>query len=343
MSGTSLDGIDIAHCTFLKEGAVWAYHIDRAVTISYSKDWTDMLTGAYKQDPSHLNKLHTEYGSFLGKHVNQFITRNNLNPELIASHGHTIFHQPDIGITFQLGDGHAIAAMTQLPVIYDFRSLDVSLGGQGAPLVPVGDKLLFNEYEYCLNLGGFGNISYDEHDNRIAFDICPVNIVLNHIIQKNGVEYDSEGLLARNGILRNDLLANLNDLHYYSLPPPKSLGREWVEDKFLSIITQYKYPEEDLLRTITEHIAIQVARITNRTRNQHILLSGGGSYNTFLVERIKELNSDQVILPDPDIIDYKEALIFAFLGILRWRNEINCLSSVTGAGKDSSSGLVVVP
>jgi anhydro-N-acetylmuramic acid kinase len=242
----------------------------------------------------------------------------------------------------QIGAGSAIAAGCKMPVICDFRSMDVALGGQGAPLVPIGDKLLFSQYEYCLNLGGFANISYDLSGKRIAYDICPVNIIMNPIAEKLGKPYDDKGSIARTGMLSKYLLNEMNQLPYFRQPveSPKSLGKEWVTGNIDPLFDQYEVEDNDLLNTICEHVAVQVARALESKRDGKLLITGGGVYNDFLIERIRALLPLEIVIPDKKVIEFKEALIFAFLGVLRMRNEVNCLKSVTGAREDSSGGAV---
>ncbi|NQV03341.1 MAG: anhydro-N-acetylmuramic acid kinase, partial [Bacteroidia bacterium] len=263
----------------------------------------------------------------------------------------------------QIGKGAAIAAETGLPVVCDFRSTDVALGGQGAPLVPIGDQLLFTDYHYCLNLGGFANISFVQEGKRIAYDICPANMVLNTLANQAGQAFDDNGNMARSGKILPGLLESLNHLSYYHQPAPKSLGKEWVEstiNPLLDPLIQHpatlslrgaeaaREPKQerrgnkiqDLLHTFCEHIAIQAGNNTGINRVDKLLITGGGAMNSYLVERIRHYAAPQIILPDLQTIHFKEALIFAFLGLLRWRNEINILSSVTGAKRDSVGGAI---
>jgi anhydro-N-acetylmuramic acid kinase len=280
-----------------------------------------------------------EYGRLLGNFVKNFIKEYQIKADFVASHGHTVFHQPDKGFTAQIGDGAAIAAVAQLPVVCDFRTMDVALGGQGAPLVPIGDKLLFSDYHYCLNIGGIANISFDENGTRKAFDISPANMALNYFADKIGLPYDKDGELSKKGQLKNNLFQELNALDFYQIHSSKSLGREWFETFFLPIVLKYNYSVEDSLRTLVEHIAFQIGKVCKKQGN--ILITGGGAKNKFLIECIfKYTPSCQICIPDTLLIDYKEALIFAFLGLLRMEEQVNCLKSVTGAGKDSIGGAV---
>lgn len=337
MSGTSLDGLDLVYVCFTKD-RTYEFDIIASDTVKYSDEWRKRLQNGISLNDQDLNQLDSDYGVFLGKQVNQFIQKNNIEKiDFIASHGHTIFHQPGQGITKQIGDGQLIANQTGLKVVCDFRTQDVQLGGQGAPLVPIGDRLLFSEFDACINLGGFANISFEQNDQRIAYDICPVNVVLNDFSQKLGYEYDSEGMLASKGRIDQQVLAQLNGLSFYQENPPKSLGIEWVHDCIFPIISQVD-DVHDALRTYTEHIALQL--VVNIQGYTNVLFTGGGVFNTFLANRIKSLSSSNIIMPNQTTIDYKEALIFALLGLLRIENKVNCLSSVTGAKRDHSSGVI---
>ncbi|MGL4364321.1 MAG: anhydro-N-acetylmuramic acid kinase, partial [Bacteroidales bacterium] len=227
MSGTSLDGLDLCLAQFAYENGVWAFEILAAQTYAYTDEMLQRLQGASKLHAFEFVKLHKEYGRFLGKQSLEFLQKNNLQADYIASHGHTIFHQPQQGVSFQLGDGFALAAVTACSTICDFRSLDVALTGQGAPLVPIADKLLFPQYDCCINLGGFANLSFEDNAMRVAFDVCPCNIVLNALSQQLGVTYDQNGGFASQGSLNATLLQELNALEFYVQKGAKSLGREW--------------------------------------------------------------------------------------------------------------------
>ena len=340
MSGTSLDGVDLAFCSFSRKSNEWKYEILAAETVKYPESWARKLSDLENSTALDFAETDFDYGYYLGELCKTFLRAQHLEPDFIASHGHTIFHNPAKKITYQIGKGACIAAIAEYPVISDFRSLDVALGGQGAPLVPVGDMLLFKDFDYCLNLGGFGNVSFDEGARRIAFDVCPVNIVLNHYARLNGKEYDINGEMARTGNIHPELLASLNELAYYHTSAPKSLGKEWVLAEFMPVTGKYDIPVADQLRTVCEHIAIQVGKIIKPGTGKKMLITGGGAFNEFLIERIRQQVSVSVIIPDPLTINYKEALIFAFLGVLRWTDKPNCLKSVTGASKDNTGGSI---
>ena len=344
MSGTSLDGLDIAYCRFELENDLWHYQILQAKTISYSNSWRERLSRVDLANAEEFARTDSDAGYLFGKLTREFINKHKLEPDFIASHGQTIFHQPENRFTTQIGKGAAIAAVTALPVVCDFRSTDVAWGGQGAPLVPIGDKLLFPDYDYCLNLGGIANISYDEEGVRIAYDICPVNMVLNTLAQKMDLAFDHSGKLASEGTIHTQLLDQLNQLPYYHQQPPKSLGKEWVElnvhPLLEPLIRDPGSGIRDLLHTFCEHIAIQIKKNSGDERVKKLLITGGGALNEYLIERIRYHASPQVVIPDLQTIQFKEALIFAFLGLLRWRKEINCLASVTGAKQDAIGGAI---
>lgn len=343
MSGTSLDGVDLAYCNFSFKNKHWSFTIEKAKTIEYPKDWKYSLKESIFKDKTQLQTLDQLYGEFLGEICKEFINDFNLKPDLIASHGHTIFHKPHLGFTLQIGNGEKIAKATNIPTVFDFRSLDVQLGGQGAPLVPIGDRLLFNEFDFCLNLGGFANISFEKYNQRMAFDICPANIIINQICESIGLDYDKDGEIAKRGYTNIDLIRELNNLNYYKSPYPKSLGKEFVIEKINPIIHKYKLSTEDKLRTVYDHITQQIGKIITTEIGNNVLISGGGAHNTFLIDLLRANTSKEIIIPDDNIIEFKEAMIFAFLGVLKLRGENNCLSSVTGASNDCSGGILIMP
>ncbi|MCB2195894.1 MAG: anhydro-N-acetylmuramic acid kinase [Bacteroidetes bacterium] len=338
MSGTSLDGLDIVYCHFTYTKS-WQYKIVDCTALEYSKEWKAKLGGASDLNGKDLTLLHKQYGEFLGKTIYKFIQDRNIEVDFIASHGHTVFHQPDKKLTLQIGDGHEIAVNSGVTTICDFRSLDVALGGQGAPLVPIGDQLLFSDYDYCLNLGGFANISFEENNTRYAYDICPVNIILNYLTRKTGHDFDKNGALGLLGKTNTELLQKLNALDYYKKSYPKTLGREWLEAEILPLLNETELSVHDKLRTLYEHIAIQISQSISK-KDFKVFITGGGAYNKLLVNLIKQKISSEIVIPDKNLIDYKEALIFALLGVLKMEEQVNCLASVTGASKDSCGGVV---
>jgi anhydro-N-acetylmuramic acid kinase len=340
MSGTSLDGLDVAFCMLQKNNNIWSFQIQSARTVPYDRGMVEFLSETSDYSGRELENRDLIYGNYIGQEIVNLLKDNRLKADLIASHGHTIFHQPDKGLTYQLGNGAAIAKVSGITTVSDFRSLDVSNGGQGAPLVPAGDEYLFGNYNICLNLGGFSNVSFKENDKRIAFDICPVNIFINLICRRIYHEFDDKGKIASGGHVNKDLLNKLNDLDYYRQKHPKSLSREWFESEFLPVVEKYQLSTEDTLRTAYEHFAIQISRVLNLIPGGRVLVTGGGVYNDFLMDLISQNTKSTIEIPDPMLIKYKEALVFAFLGVLRYRNEINCFSSVTGARCDSSAGII---
>lgn len=345
MSGTSLDGVDVACCTFQKKGTQWEFKIDKAMTVHYTSGWINKLSNAHTLSAEDLVQFHTEYGIFLGNLCRKFIQLYGLKQiDFIASHGHTIFHQPQKKFTFQLGDGNAIHAISKLPVVYDFRSLDVALGGQGAPLVPIGDHFLFGEYDICLNIGGIANLSQVSGGKRIAFDVCVANMGLNYLAMKMGNAFDKQGQLASDGELNKAMLKSLRGTHSKIRTNRLSLGREFFEQKVKPVLDNEEISVADRLTTFAEFIAIEIAFVLDqRKKSTSVLCTGGGTFNSYLVYRLLELCGDHVnlIIPDPEIVKFKEALIFAFLGVRRVRNEINSLKSVTQATRDSCGGVLI--
>jgi anhydro-N-acetylmuramic acid kinase len=342
MSGTSLDGIDLVFVKFNEENT-YSFEILASESIEYSDLWKNKLKNAFHLSGEKIAQLDSEYGLFLAEVINHFIEKNTLqNIDFIASHGQTIFHQPQLHYTTQIGNGAVISAETKLPVYCDFRKQDVALGGQGAPLVPIGDKHLFSAYEFCLNLGGFSNISFDKNNQRLAFDICPVNIVMNHYTEKIGLAYDEGGEIARSGKLNEDLLNGLNSLDFYKSEKPKSLGYEFVVETIFPLIDRFNLSIEDVLRTYVEHIAIQIGQVIDKNSTSSavkVLVTGGGAFNHFLIKRMQFFTRTELVIPPKEIIDFKEAIIFGFLGVLKSQEKVNCLKSVTGAQKDHSSGI----
>ena len=339
MSGTSLDGLDICYAKF-QNITNWEFEILKTETIPYSLEWKNRLQNAILLSAEDLLALDKEYGFYLGEKTQEFISKNNITDlDFIASHGHTVFHQPQRKFTLQIGDGRAIKLTTKKPVIYDFRSQDVLMGGNGAPLVPIGDELLFSQYDACLNLGGFSNISLQKNHQRIAFDISPVNVVLNYFAEKLGKNYDENGDFARNGAINFKILEELNTLTFYQKPAPKSLGVEFVNSEIFPLLKD-EIPE-NIIATFTEHIAEQIAKVFNDNQLKTVLVTGGGTFNTYLLEKIRGKSQTELIVPDENIINFKEALIFAFMGVLRLRNEVNVLCSATGSSENHCSGILV--
>lgn len=347
MSGTSLDGLDIAVCQFQFNAGIWNYKTIAADTIDYSERFKQELNLAMKMSGEDLIALDRSFGAFQGKAVKHFLEGKNLSVDLISAHGHTIFHNPAKGYTLQIGSGASLYAAANMPVVTDLRSVDIAFGGQGAPLVPLGDELLFSGYDGCLNLGGIANISFVAQQKNIAYDICAVNIILNELALLLGKSYDDGGNSARSGTLIPDLLQRLESLPYYSLPYPKSLGREWVDEAVFPIIKAYQsHATEDILHTYVMHcakqIAASIAEIPAAQHQRNILITGGGAFNTFFIDTLRlQLSADILLtVPDAETIQYKEAIIFGFLGLLRVLNRPNAKSTVTGASIDSIGGAI---
>lgn len=340
MSGSSLDGLDLVFAELLENGGKWTFEIGAASCYEYSEDWRRRLETATTLSARDYQLLHAAYGHYLGAEINRFIDEKGLHYQvgLIASHGHTSFHMPAQRMTAQLGDGAAIAAVTHLPVVSDLRALDVAFGGQGAPIVPIGEKLLFPEYDLFLNLGGIANISVHSEEQHIAYDICAANRVLNMLADRSGKPYDAGGQMAALGQVHEGLLQQLNDLDHYRAPYPKSLANEFGTGTVYPLIRSFGLTHNDELRTYTEHIVQQVGRAAEG-QSGRMLVTGGGAFNTFLIERLKtHLPGVEVVVPDETIVAYKEALVMALMGVLRWRQEYNVLSSATGAERDSIGG-----
>ncbi|MCB9202444.1 MAG: anhydro-N-acetylmuramic acid kinase [Flavobacteriales bacterium] len=339
MSGTSLDGLDLCCVEFSRTENRYSYCIHHTKTVEYSESWKEKLKNSISISSDKLLQLNVEFGEYIARQVNQFIEEFSIqNVDLISSHGHTVFHQPENKITYQIGCGNAIHLQTGIKTVADFRKQDVLLGGQGAPFVPIGDEFLFSDFDACINLGGFSNISFRENAQRIGFDICPVNIPLNQIAKLFGKEYDENGKLAQSGVFDDELFEKLNHLEYYKQEAPKSLGIEWYTSEFQTILSNFL--KEKQITTVTEHIAKQISDVINAYNFGKILVTGGGAKNNYLVERINTKIKGTLSIPSEDIIDYKEALIFAFMGFLRVKGKVNVLKSVTGAKYNHSSGVV---
>ncbi len=340
MSGTSLDGVDIVSCTFKLTGGVWSYVSNAGEVYPYPTEMLERLKHSHELSGHDLAQLDVDYGRFLGGLVKDFVAENNCKPAFVASHGYTVFHEPQKGLTLQIGSGAHIAAVSGIDTICDFRTVDVALGGNGAPLVPIGDKLLFGSYDYCLNLGGFANISYDNADGqRVAFDICPLNIVANTLTRRIGLEYDKNGELGRKGMVDKELQQKLNAIPYYKQQPPKSLGREFVDAEILPLFGQ-RTDIENLLATYYHHAAHQISQAMSAEGKSTVLVTGGGAYNEYFIVCLQNSTKCKVVIPDSAVVECKEAIVFAFLGVLRYLGMPNCLKSVTGASCDNIGGAI---
>ena len=339
MSGTSLDGLDLVHVRFEKN-LKWHFKILNSKTYSYPKKWKNRLSETLHLTPQELEVLDLDFTNHLSDKILNFVSEFGIkNVDSIGSHGHTIFHQPDQGFTKQIGNRIELSVLTKFQVICDFRTQDVTLGGQGAPLVSIGDLLLFESHQACLNLGGFANLSIKTNKEIIAYDICAVNTVLNFLSTKINLDFDLAGGNAEKGNFISDFYNALEVLAYYKKMPPKSLGIEWVNENIFDILSQFdSHSVEDLLHTYVTHIAHQIT--VNLKGIQSVLVTGGGAYNSFLIKQIQKQTATKIVLPEVELIDFKEALIFAFLAVLKLRGEVNCLSSVTGALRNHSSGKI---
>ncbi|MBN2614757.1 MAG: anhydro-N-acetylmuramic acid kinase [Bacteroidales bacterium] len=342
MSGSSLDGIDLALCKF-KYNTKWSYEWIQTEVHRFSNEWVQKLKSLPTAGAEELVRQDILFGQYLGQVASAFLSKHNLKADYIASHGHTIFHRPEEGFTFQLGNGQVIAQYSGIQTISNFRAKDISFGGQGAPLVPIGDLLLFPEMECCLNLGGIANISIKQGNQITGFDICPANQLLNYLSQQLGFEYDNNGATARKGRMIPSLYEALNAQTYYQKPFPKSLSNEEVQSEFIPLMDQFRESNEDKLFTVIRHLAHQISRVVRKEAHQKVLVTGGGAHNDFLIEMLQEESPVTWIIPDNRLIDFKESLIFAFMGVLRVEGLNNCLASVTGARQDSSGGDIFFP
>ncbi len=346
MSGSSLDGLDIVFVEIQEQSGKWNYDVVHATCIPYTKEWEDRLRNASALSAKNYLLLHSDYGNFIGKKINEFIDENKLHHQvtLISSHGHTVFHFPENRMTHQLGDGATIAAKTQLAVVTDHRSMDVALGGQGAPIVPLGEKMFFNSYDFFLNIGGIANISIHEKNQVIAYDICAANRVLNMLAFERGLPYDDRGIIAANGKVYNELLDKLNGIDFYKKANPKSLDNSFGVDFIYPLIQSFSISIEDKMCTYVEHVCIQIKnslKAYESDYSQKLFITGGGAFNNFLVERLiynlQQINFE-IFIPDNQTVKFKEAIIIGLLGVLRWREQYTVLSSVTGAARNSIGG-----
>ncbi len=341
MSGSSLDGLDLCLATFAETETGWTYALESSETVVYPVFLQQKLATAHQLSALGLMQLDAELGAFFSAAVADFL-RGKQAPVLLSTHGHTIFHQPEGGFTTQIGGAARLAAEIRLPVVYDFRSADVGLGGQGAPLVPIGDALLFSDYSACLNLGGIANISFENQNKRIAYDLGCCNMVLNTASQLLGHAYDASGKLARAGAILPELLALLRKLDFYQQAPPRSLGREHFEAQLQPSLFNGAYGPQDVLATWCAHLGeIVGGELSKYQVDGRILVTGGGAYNDFLMEQLRKHSSATFHLPSAELIEQKEALIFGFLGLLRYLRRSNVLSEVTGSSSNHCAGALI--
>lgn len=353
MSGSSMDGLDLVHCTLEEVAGQWTAQINQGACIPFNNVWEELLPRLHQLPALDLMLAHTAFGKWCGEQIASFIEQHQLQHQvhLIASHGHTVFHEPQRGLSFQIGDGAAIAAACQVPVVSDLRNMDVALGGQGAPIVPIAEKYLWSSYPLLLNLGGICNISINDPEHPLAFDVCPANRVLNTLANRLGHPFDAGGIFARRGQLLSELMEAFNELGYYQIQGPKSLNNSFGTETIMGVIAQATGSTEDFLHTYCEHIAYQIAKSMRQMINPlpdpaRLLVTGGGACNTYLIERIQTHLAPLGITVEcasPELIQYKEALAMALIGVLRWREENNVMASVTGASRDSIGGALWMP
>ncbi len=346
MSGSSLDGLDLVFASFDVSGSSWTYEILAADCYPYPPEWLQRLETATALPAGDYQQLHCDYGRYLGEQVNRFVETYQLHykVQLVGSHGHTTFHRPESGMTHQLGDGAALAATCGINVVSDLRSMDVALGGQGAPIVPIGEKWLLGDFSWFLNIGGIANLSRNG-DPYMAFDVCPANRVLNLLAATTGQPYDAGGATARSGQVHPGLLEQLSQLPYYRQSPPKSLANSFGTDVVFPLLQTADLSAADSLCTYTEHIAQQVQQaiqvLPPVDGPARLLVTGGGAFNTYLLERMRSLVPElELVVPDEQLVQYKEALIMAFMAVLRWREENNVWHTVTGARRSSVGGAI---
>ncbi len=354
MSGSSLDGIDLSYCSYSTSGDAFDWELLNHATYPIPDTWKSRLLHLPEQSAKTFVKTHTYFGHFLSEVINDFIERQKITPDFIASHGHTIFHEPNKRFTTQIGCGAAIATQTGLPVINDFRIQDISINGEGTPLAPAADLFLFEGYDFYLNLGGIANLTAKTVDQLVAFDVCPANQLLNFLANQINLAYDKDGILAKSGQLLPALMERLRDFEYYRMSYPKSLDNSWIKKEVLSIFQQFEEPVQDKLHTTCKFIAEEITNSLSTViqslkmgKNNHykLLATGGGTFNEFLLECIVESNTKgnlpiEVVLPEKEIIDFKEAILMGLLGVLRVQNRPNCFASVTGAKYDTIGGIV---
>lgn len=351
MTGTSMDGADLAYCAFWEENGHWQYELLASETVPLEESWVSRLAYLEAADARTFARTHVYLGHYFGKMIARFIQDKQLSPEFVALHGQTIFHQPEKNYTAQIGDGETIASYLACPVVTNFRNKDVAAGGQGAPLVPFGEELLFRNHRLFLNLGGFANLTaLRPGKGPIAFDIAGCNLALNWLASQLDppLAYDAGGKVARQGTLQGELLEALNRLPYYRQPPPKSLGTEWLSAHVLPLLRQEDIPVPDRMHTYAVHLAHQLRRAIEKCsgRDEPILVTGGGVYNKFLMEQFKERLKPLGVEVTPvsvEVSDNKEALLFAFLGLNVLLGRPNVLSSVTGATYDVLGGSIHLP
>ena len=343
MSGTSLDGVDVVLADYWIEKDGWKFKIEAAQTIPYDTLWQTRLSKAHTLSPKEIEELDNDYCLKLYELLSEFILKYNIGyVDAVCSHGHTVLHQPEKGFTIQIGNQNLLSEMLGCTLVCDFRGQDVYFGGQGAPLVPVGDRLLFSQYAAALNLGGFANLTRIDKDPLRAHDLCALNTVLNRLSARENLSYDRNGTLSSQGKIIQELLNELENVEYYQYEPPKSLGIEDVERDIWPLIEKYaECPTKDLLATYVDHASHIIALEIGDAKS--VLVTGGGAYNEFLIQSIKDRTQSRLVVPEKELVEFKEAIVFGLLGVLRLRQENNIYASVTGSSKNHSSGKIYRP
>lgn len=346
MSGSSLDGLDLAFCRFTRhEAGEWEGCILEARTVAFPPALLEDLRRLPAASALELVRTDTAFIRFCAGEVQQLIAGCGEKPGLIASHGHTVFHNPGAGYTLQIGNGGLLAGLTGIPVVSDFRTLDVGLGGQGAPLVPGAEKHLFPSYQACLNLGGIANLSFPQEAAARGFDVCPCNQLLDLVSSRRGLAFDRDGLLAEKGKVDPDLLQSLRAIPFHRKAGPKSLGNEEVRNIWFPVLAAFETEPEHVLATLCQYIALETAAaLPAAGPTGRLLITGGGAFHPVLVRGINHACTGwETVVPEKTLISFKEAYCFAFLGLLRWRGENNTLAAVTGARHDAPGGALYQP
>lgn len=349
MSGSSLDGLDIAYAHIQLDPEP-AFRIVAADTFAYTDAELQVLRTVSRTGTHADDQTDQWFGAVSAAYISAFLRQLGYPPvDLVASHGHTTLHKPSLGISQQIGDPQVMANALRLPVIARFRQADVDAGGQGAPLVPLCDQLFFSEYDACLNIGGIANISFETPQGRVGFDICGANQILNFFAEQAGWPYDAEGEMAAAGEMDPALFDQLNAVPFLAAPYPKSLDNHFVHRAFIEPLQRAPLMLNDKLATAAHHIAYQIARVIEQQPGRRaladyrLLVTGGGAFNRHLIRLIRDHARIQVQLPDTIIIQYKEALAMALMGVLRFQNRSNFLPSVTGASAAVSGGVIATP
>lgn len=372
MTGTSLDGMDFALCSFQEIDGVPELSIIATHFFEYSELLKNKIreTIYNKLNLSEFSQLNYYLAHLFSDKYRQFINRYSIDENeisCISIHGQTVWHNPQptpfldkqISSTLQATNLSALAKLTGKTVIGDFRSGDIALGGEGAPLVCKFDYDFFrdsNENRILLNIGGISNLTYlpkdCDIDEILAFDCGPGNVLIDEIASAYfRVPYDKSGAIARSGNIDNHLMDILLKDDFIMKKPPKSTGREKYNMAFIKSALnsiQYEISRADILRTFTEFTAIAIAQniIQSTTQNATIIVSGGGRENTFLIELLsnKLPNARFRKIEDYGISsDFKEAIAFAYLGYLNIHHKSGNVPSATGASQPTIIGTISLP